>query len=85
MSYLSERISYIRGLAEGLRIEDENDQGRFMLALVSVMEEIVETIDEIEENNEELLDYLQALEEKLSAWQEDEDGYEDFDNDEEYD
>lgn len=65
MSYLSERISYLGGLAEGMEIGNETKEGRFLLALVSVMKEMVETIDEIEEKNEELLDYVQVLEEKI--------------------
>ncbi|MGI5907649.1 MAG: CD1247 N-terminal domain-containing protein [Christensenellales bacterium] len=84
MSYLTERMSFIHGLAEGMKIDDETDQGRFLMALVSVMEEIVETIDEIEEKNEELLDYLQMLEEKIGAWDEDRE-YEDAGDEEECD
>ncbi|MFZ5975126.1 MAG: CD1247 N-terminal domain-containing protein [Bacillota bacterium] len=80
MSYLSERISYIRGLAEGMNIESETKEGRFLMALVSVTEEMVEAIDEIEDNNEELLDYIQVLEEKVSFLDDDLEEYDEDDD-----
>ena len=81
MSYLSERISYIHGLAEGMDIENDTKEGRFLMALVSVISEMVEAIDEIEESNDELLDYVQVLEEKIDG---DSEEYADDDDEDEY-
>jgi len=61
MSYLSERVSYLKGLAEGLNIDRETREGRFMLALVAVMDELVDALDELEEQNAELLDAVEDL------------------------
>lgn len=61
MSYLSERISYLKGLAEGLNIDRETREGRFMLALVSVMDDMADVLDEMEGQNAELLDAIEDL------------------------
>ena len=65
MSYLSERISYLKGLSEGMSFEEDTKESRFMTALVSVMEEMVESIDDLEDQNVDLMERVHELEEQL--------------------
>ena len=45
MDYLFQRVSYLRGLAEGLKISDSTDEGKVLLSIIDTLDEIVEAID----------------------------------------
>ena len=92
MSKMSERVAYLKGLAEGLGVSADNDQGKLMLALIDTLEAFADEYEETEEKLEELQEYVEEidndvgdLEEALLSADEDDDDddYDEEDDDDE--
>jgi len=93
MKGITDRTSYLRGLAEGLGIDKEKAENKLMLEMLSVMEEMASKIQELDGDLDELDEYVASMENDLSDLEdtvyedadEDEadDDFEDFDEDEE--
>ena len=89
MSYMYERVSYLKGLAEGMEISESTKEGKLLLNIISIleefaeeMEEVYEELDEVNETLMELDDYIEAVDEDLADLEEDiyelEDDYEEI-------
>ena len=90
MSKMSEKVAYLKGLAEGLGVTGESREDKLMLAVIDALEafaqqggETAERLDELEQYVEEIDSDVSDLEEALfSDDEEDEDDEEDGDDDE---
>ena len=67
MSYLSEKMAYIRGLAEGLEIDDSTKEGKLLLAIVEALSDTADEIYEISELQEEIQGQLDEVDDDLDA------------------
>lgn len=83
MSYLTEKMAYIGGLAEGLDIDETTKEGKLLMALVEAISDIADEIDEIEEYQDEMQAQLDEVDEDLAEiediFYEDEDDFEEDD------
>ncbi len=68
---MMESVAYLRGLAEGLGINDETKEGKLLSAIVDVLEEMAEEIEEIEETADEQAELLDIIDEDLGSLEED--------------
>lgn len=59
-----EKISYLRGLSEGLNI-DGNPQGKIITGILSVLDEITEEIVNLECELEDLKEYAESIDDDL--------------------
>lgn len=59
MAYLNEQVAYLKGLAEGMKIDDEKNEGKLLLKIIDVLDEIAATVEELDE---EILDHTERLE-----------------------
>lgn len=66
MEYLNERVSYLRGLADGLGIDDSTKEGKIILAILDTLEDFADAINELEASHSELDDYVGEIDEDLS-------------------
>jgi DNA-directed RNA polymerase subunit RPC12/RpoP len=89
MSYLHEKVAYLKGLADGLQVDDSSKEGKLLLQIIEVldafaedMEDVYDELDDMSDAIEELDEYVDAIDEDLSDLEED--LYEDDDLDEEY-
>lgn len=87
---ISEKISYIRGLAEGLALDDATKEGKVLLAVIDLLEDMVDEIDAIDEACAEIGEQLDAVDEDLSYleedfYEDDDEDYEDEDDEEYFD
>lgn len=64
---ICEKIAYIKGLAEGLGIEDTTKEGKVLNAIIDLLEDITEEICDIEDGCDELMEQIDAVDEDLSA------------------
>lgn len=82
MNHLYESVSYLRGLAEGMEIEDSK-KGKLLLAIIDVLDDLAESINDLSDDLNEIDDYIEAIDEDLADLEddfyEDEDGFEDED------
>ena len=81
---ISERISYIKGLADGLALDDKSKEGKVLLSIIDLLQDMVDEIDAIDEAVDEIAEQVDAVDEDLSSIEddfygddEDEDEYED--------
>ena len=81
-----EKAAYIKGLCDGLELDNSTKEGKMILALVGLVEEMAETIDEMQAKMSELEDYCEELDEDLGDVEEvlldlDDEDYDDCDGD----
>jgi DNA-directed RNA polymerase subunit RPC12/RpoP len=88
MNYLRERVSYLKGLAEGMQISDATNEGKLLKAIIDVLDDVALAVDDVEEVQEQLSEQLDEMDEDLAeierlVFVEDEDeDYNDADEDE---
>ena len=94
---LSEKTAYLKGLADGLKISSENDEGKLLREIINVLEDVSDSISALEDECDRLNDYAEELDEDLGDVEDylfgdeedydEEDDYddEDYDEDEDYD
>lgn len=67
---ICEKISYIKGLAEGLSLDDTTKEGKVLSAIIDLLGDITEEICDIEDGCDELMEQIDAVDEDLSAVEE---------------
>lgn len=66
MDYLNEKVAYLRGLVEGLGISEDDNEGKVIINIIDILDDIVESIAELEASQAELDEYVVALDEDLT-------------------
>ena len=66
MSRLTDRISYHRGLAEGMKLNPDKDSHRLILGILDVLGEVGESFEALAESHGELSDYVESIDEDLA-------------------
>lgn len=81
---ISEKVAYLKGLMEGLKIDDQTNEGKMFTAILDVLDEIALEIEDLTDEVMELGDGLDVVSDDLGDVEDivydDED---DFDGDEE--
>ncbi len=90
MSKLTNRVSYLKGLAEGLKLNADKDTNRMILEILDVLSETAEDLSQLTEAHNELNDYVESIDDDLAEleedlFEEDDDDYYDDDDDDGYD
>ncbi len=80
---LTEKASYIKGLAEGMELDANDKASKLILKLIDVIDDMALTISDLEDELASVIEQLDAVDEDLSALEDDfyEDYDEDFDDD----
>lgn len=78
----SEKVAYLKGLADGLGLDKDNKQDKLLAAIIDVLDTIAQDIEEIEENALDLGDEIDAISDDLAeveslVYGDDEDEYDD--------
>ncbi len=63
---LGEKVSYLRGLIEGMGYKEDSNEGRIYLGIVDILQEMADAIAELETSQSELNEYVEALDEDLT-------------------
>lgn len=66
MSYLKERVAYLKGLAEGMQISDATNEGKLLKAIIDVLEDFSLTVDDVEEIQDQLSEQVDNIDEDLA-------------------
>ena len=70
MSKVGEKVAYLKGLAEGLGVNGETEQGKLMLAMIDTLEALAKNSEEINERVEELSEYVEEIDSDVSDLEE---------------
>lgn len=83
---LSEKSAYLKGLMDGLKLDQETNEGKMIAGIVDLLQDMASTVSDLEENAiavsdelDEIEDDLDAIEEFLMEEDDDDDDYEDDD------
>lgn len=68
---LTEKMSYVQGLIEGLDIDSSTKEGKALLSMADVMHEMVIYIEDLQSQVDELTELCDILDEDLGAVEED--------------
>jgi len=62
---ISEKVSYLQGLAEGLNFSDSNPHGRIVAGILEVLDEMAGTLGALRCDIEGVKDYVESIDEDL--------------------
>nr|WP_325212635.1 CD1247 N-terminal domain-containing protein [uncultured Oscillibacter sp.] len=62
---ITEKVAYLKGLAEGMELNAEKKEGKLLLAVIDVLEDVALELADIQDAQEELGDGLDAVSDDL--------------------
>lgn len=68
---ICEKIAYVKGLAEGLELDETTKEGKILSALIDLVGDITEEICDIEDACDDMSEQLDAVDEDLAAIEDD--------------
>lgn len=95
MSRLTDKVSFLKGLAAGMKLNMEKDSNKLMMEILNAMGEMAEEMQLMADAHEELNEYVESIDDDLADLEEtlfgeededavyDEEGYEESDEDDE--
>lgn len=66
METIREKVSYVKGLIDGLEIGDDTKEDKAINAITDVLEDIAEAMDGLDQAEAELDEYVNAIDEDLA-------------------
>lgn len=87
MDDLRERIAYLQGLTEGLKLDENKDECRILKQVVGIIADLADEVEDLQVAVEDLEDYLDSFDEQIFDDDDDDDDDEltDFDDDDDDD
>ena len=86
MNNLSDRVSYLKGLAEGLKLDTEKNEGKLIEKILELLADVSSEIEALKEDHDDLSSYVEAIDNDLSDLEDavfEDDDFEDEDEEEE--
>ena len=66
MNYLKEKVAYLKGLAEGMRLDYTTNEGKLLKAIMEVLDDVALAVDDMEEVQEQLSEQVDEMDEDLA-------------------
>ncbi|MGV8907265.1 MAG: CD1247 N-terminal domain-containing protein [Acetobacterium sp.] len=88
MKYINEKVAYTKGLMDGLDLDKNTNEGKVLVQVLDILEDIVDALDGLTEGQEELEAYVEMVDDDLTDLEEfilDEEDLLDDDDDFEFD
>ncbi|HHX68176.1 MAG: CD1247 N-terminal domain-containing protein [Miniphocaeibacter sp.] len=86
MDNIYENIAYLRGLAEGISVEEDGKTGKLLLGMIDVLDDLAEEVEALSYDIEDVEEYLTFMDDDLSdveeclfEYDDDYDDYDDYD------
>ena len=76
-----EKVAYIKGLMEGMKVDETSDNGKLFKLIVEILDELTKDVADIEDYVAELTEQVDAVDEDLNSLEED--FYEEWDDEDE--
>ena len=68
---ITEKLAYIKGLCEGLKLDDSSKEGKILLAVVDLLGDVTEQVSENEGDINQIFDELDRVYDEIDAIDED--------------
>ena len=66
MMSLTEKLAYIQGLCEGLALDDTTKEGKVLLAIVDLLDDLTDTVVQLDNDIDQIFDEIDAIDEDLT-------------------
>ena len=66
-----EKVAYLKGLMEGMKVEETGDNGKLLTLIAGILEELAKELADLQAFTEELSEQVDAVDEDLNAVEED--------------
>ena len=70
MSNINDRVAYLKGLAEGMKLTDETNEGKLLLKMLDAMQDMAEEITALRKDHDELDEYVESIDDDLADMEE---------------
>lgn len=67
---ISEKVAYIKGLAEGLSLDSSTKEGKLLSAIIDILDDVAVELEDIEENAADMAGQIDAVDEDLASVEE---------------
>ncbi|MGN0624629.1 MAG: CD1247 N-terminal domain-containing protein [Oscillospiraceae bacterium] len=68
---LSNKVAYLKGLMDGLKIDDSTNEGKVLLAMADILDEIALTVEDVADEVDEVVELVDILDEDLGSVEDD--------------
>ncbi|MBE6757688.1 MAG: hypothetical protein E7552_03975 [Ruminococcaceae bacterium] len=82
MATITEKVAYLKGLVEGMDIDQSTKEGKVLTAVMDVLSDLAATLEDLEDYTAELTEQVDAIDEDLDLLESD--YYEDWEEDDDY-
>jgi chromosome segregation ATPase len=83
MSFLGERVAYLKGLAEGLKVDESSNEGKLIKGIIDVLEDFALEVEDLEDSIDNMAEHIEEVDDDLAQLEDDYYEYDDEDFDEE--
>ena len=88
---LTDRVSYLQGLMDGLEINDTTKEGKVLIQMADILQELALSVEDLEDEIDEVVELVDTLDQDLGDIEEDfydlddeDDDYEELSTDDEF-
>lgn len=67
---ISEKVSYIKGLAEGMKLDDSTNEGKLLLAILDALGDIAYQLEEVDADLSDMVEVIDGIDESLADLEE---------------
>lgn len=82
---LTEKAAYLKGLKDGLNLDTEKAEGKLIVAMIDLLDEMAESVTDIEDMSYAITEELDAIEDELDSIEDALDDIDDYDDEEDED
>lgn len=66
MTSLKERVAYLQGLTQGLNVNSQSSEGKLLLNIIEVLDDVAEEIQTVQVMQQDLENYVETIDEDLT-------------------
>ena len=66
MMSLTEKLAYIQGLCEGMELDGTTKEGKVLLSIVDLLDDLTDTVYQLDNDVDQIFDELDAIDEDLT-------------------
>lgn len=70
MKYIKEKIAYLKGLSDGMKLGEQSDEGKALVKVYEILEDITDALEGLARAQSEMEDYVEAIDEDLDDLEE---------------
>ena len=71
MMTITEKVAYLKGLAEGMKMDSSTNEGKLLLAIIDTLDDVALTVSDLEDTVAELSAQVDEIDDDLGSVEED--------------